>query len=143
MRNFSTVLHVGTHSGKPDLFQGVGLPREIPDSSAVEISLLAQGQQWREVTEVYAAQLKFSLFHFAHQELMVELVTPDGKSVEIFNGKQGFGVLTVEQDVSELLRGHRGQGEWLLRVTDRRQGTVGYLIDFALSLTPNVFTCQR
>ncbi len=143
VRNFSTVLHVGTHSGKPDLFQGVGLPREIPDSSAVEISLLAQGQQWREVTEVYAAQLKFSLFHFAHQELMVELVTPDGKSVEIFNGKQGFGVLTVEQDVSELLRGHRGQGEWLLRVTDRRQGTVGYLIDFALSLTPNVFTCQR
>ena len=47
-------------------------------------------------------------------------------------------MLTVEQDVTELLRGHRGQGEWHLRVTDRRQGTVGYLMDFTLSLTPNV-----
>ena len=142
-RSFSTVLHVGRPSGKPDLFQGVGLPRAIPDSSAVEVSVWVQGQQWRETTEVYAAQLKFSLFHFAQQELLVELVTPDGKAVEIVNGKPGFGVLTVEQDVSELLRGHRGQGEWYLRVTDKRQGTVGYLLDFVLNLTPNVFTCQR
>ena len=83
LRSFSAALHVGRPSGKPDLFQGVGLPREITDRSAVEVSVLAQGQQWRETTEVYAAQLKFSLFHFAHQELMVELITPDGKAVEI------------------------------------------------------------
>ena len=143
LRSYSTVLQVGTPAGKPDLLQGVGMPREIPDSSMAEVSVLAQGQQWRDDTEVHAAQLKFMLFHFAHQQLMVELVTPDGKAVEIFNGKPGFGLLTVEQDVSELLRAHRGRGEWLLRVIDKQQGTVGYLIDFTLTLTPNVFACQR
>lgn len=143
LRRFSSVLHVGTPSGKPNMFQGVGMPREIPDSSLVEVSVVAQGQQWRESTEVYNAQLKFSLFHFAHQQVVVELVTPDGKAIGIFNGKPGFGLLTVDRDVSELLRGHRGEGEWLLRVIDKQQGTAGYLIDFALSLTPDVFACRR
>ncbi len=143
LRSFSTVLRVGSHSGKPDSFRGAGLPRKIPDGSAMEVGLLVQGPQWRATTEIYAAQLKFSLFHFAHQQLMIELVTPAGQAVEIINGKRGFGLLTVERDVSELLRAHRGEGEWFLRVTDKRQGTAGYLINFTLSLTPDVYTCQR
>lgn len=143
LRSTSTVLQVGSPSGRPDSFQGVGMPREIPDNSAVEVGVLVQGQQWRETTTVSAAQLKFSLFHFAHQQLRVELVTPAGKAVEVYSGKLGLGILAVERDVSDLLQGHLGQGEWRLRVIDKQQGIVGYLLDFALSLTPDVFTCQR
>lgn len=143
LRSISTVLQVGSPSGRPDLFKGVGLPREIPDSSAVEVRVSAQGQQWQETTTVAAAQLKFSLFHFAHQQIKAELVTPEGKAVEVFNGKLGLGILAIERDVSDLLQGHRGQGEWRLRVIDKQRGIVGYLLDFSLSLTPDVFTCQR
>ena len=142
LRNFSTVLNVGKHAGTPDLHQADGMPHSIPDGSSTEVSVHVQGEQWRDTTSVYAAQVKFNLFHFAHQELLVELVAPDGKVLSLFNGKAGFGMLTIEQDISEELRGQLGQGEWRLRVTDRKQGTVGYLIDFALTLTPHVFVCQ-
>ena len=143
LRNFSTELYVGKHTGTPDLHQAEGMPHSIPDRSSTEVSVFVQGQQWRDTTSVYAAQVKFNLFHFAHQELLVELIAPDGKAVRLFNGKAGFGTLAVEQDISEQLRGQLGQGEWRLRVIDRKKGTVGYLVNFALTLTPHVFTCQR
>ena len=143
LRATGEVLRVGKHVGTPDLYEGTGLPRGIPDSSATEISVMARGHQWRETSEVYAAQIKLSLFHFAHQQLLIELITPEGEEIKVYEGKPGIGMLTIEEDVSELLRGHRGRGEWRLRVTDRQQGTVGYLLDFALSLTPDVFACQR
>ena len=143
-RQFSGELQVGKHVGKAETYdEGLSLPREIADNSATEFGLAVQGGGWLPTTAVYAAQVKFTLFHFAHQELMVELVTPEGKAVRLFNGTPGFGILTVEKDVSELLAGQLGQGQWRLRVTDKKQGTAGYFVGFSLNLTPHTFTCQR
>ena len=143
-RQFSGVLQVGKHVGQAEEYnEGLSLPRAIADNSATEFPLTVQGGAWLPTTAVYAAKVKFTLFHFAHQELMVELVAPQGEAVKLFNGTPGFGILTVEKDVTELLRGQLGQGQWRLRVTDKKQGTAGYFVGFSLNLTPHTFTCQR
>ena len=142
-RRFSTVLQVGKHTGEPATYNSASLPVGIPDNSSTEIGIHAHGAQWGDTTTVRAAQISFNLFHFAQQELSADLITPEGEVVRVFNGKLGFGGLKVEKDVSDLLRGRRGLGEWRLRITDKRTGNSGYVYNVSLTLTPNTFICQR
>lgn len=142
-KHFSEKFLIGRSAGQKELYQGVGLPMEIPDLETIEVDVLVDGIDWGVDTVVHEARLRFELRHTYHGDLNISLVAPDGKEllVKKMQGR-GRGVLSFDEDVSELLRGRVGRGEWRLRVTDVRRLDRGILNDFALTLTPKKFICN-
>ena len=142
-KHFSENFLVGRSAGQKTLYQGVGLPTEIPDLEITEVAVMVDGEHWHADTVVYEAQLKFELKHTYHGDLNIALIAPDGEEILIKKMQgRGRGVLTFDEDISELLRGRIGQGEWRLRVTDLRRLDRGVLNDFVLTLTPKKFVCN-
>ena len=142
-KHFSESFLVGRSAGQKALYQGVGLPTEIPDLETVEVAVMVDGEHWQADTLVYEAQLKFELKHTYHGDLNITLIAPNGEEIVIKKMKgRGRGVFTFDEDISELLRGRTGQGEWRLRVTDLRRLDRGVLNDFILTLTPKKFVCN-
>ena len=142
-KHFSENFLVGRSAGQKNLYQGVGLPTEIPDLETAEVAVMVDGEHWQADTLVYEAHLKFALKHTYHGDLNIALITPNGDEIAIKKIKgRGRGDFIFDEDISELLRGHTGQGEWRLRVTDTRRLDRGMLNDFVLTLTPKKFVCN-
>ncbi len=142
-KHFSENFLIGRSAGQKELYQGVGLPMEIPDLETTEADVWVDGIDWHADTVVYRAQLKFELEHTYHGDLNISLIAPDGEELQIKKMKgRGRGTLSFDKDISELLRDRGGRGEWRLRVSDVRRLDRGVLNDFALTLTPKKFVCN-
>ena len=142
-KHFSQTFLIGRSAGQKELYQGVGLPMEIPDLDTIEADILVDGSDWDAGTVVHEARLKFELKHTYHGDLNISLIAPDGEELLVRKMQgRGRGVLTFDEDLSELLRDRVGQGEWRLRVTDVRRLDRGVLKDFSLTLTPKKFICN-
>ena len=142
-KHFSENFLIGRSAGQQELYQGVGLPMEIPDLDMIEAEIWVDGTDWGEDTVVHAARLRFALKHTYHGDLNISLIAPDGEEllVKKLSGR-GRGVLTFDEDISELLRDRVGRGAWRLRITDVRRLDRGILNDFVLTLTPKKFICN-
>lgn len=142
-KHFSESFLIGRLTGERSLYQGVGLPMEIPDLQIVEVEVLVDGEQWQENTEIYQAHLKFAINHSFMGDLNVSLIAPDDTEIEVekFRGR-GRGTMVFDKDITDLIRGHIGVGAWSLRVADTRARDVGTLQDFVLTLTPKKFACE-
>ena len=142
-KHFSENFRIGRSAGQKELYQGVGLPMEIPDLETIEVDVLVDGIEWSEGTVVYEARLRFELKHSYHGDLNLSLIAPDGEEL-VVKRMQGRGreVLIFDEDISELVRGRGGRGTWRLRITDVKRLDHGVLNDFALTLTPKKFICH-
>ncbi len=142
-KHFSENFLIGRSAGQKELYQGVGLPMEIPDLETIEADILVDSIDWGEDTVIYEARLRFDLKHTYHGDLNISLIAPNGEEllVKKMSGR-GRGVFTFDEDISELLRDRVGRGEWHLRVTDVRRLDRGILNDFVLTLTPKKFICH-
>ncbi len=142
-KHFSENFRIGRSAGQKALYQGVGLPLEIPDLEMVEAEVMVDGLDWREDTPIHAAQLKFELQHTYHGDLNISLIAPDGEEVltKKMQGR-GRGMLSFDEDISDLLQARVGYGEWRLRISDLRRLDRGMLHDFSLTLTPRKFVCN-
>lgn len=142
-KHFSENFRIGRSAGQKELYQGVGMPMEIPDLETIEANILVDGTEWSEDTVVYEAQLSFELKHSYHGDLNLSLLAPDGEELPIKKMQgRGRGVLIFDEDISELLYGRIGRGEWRLRVSDVKRLDHGVLNDFVLTLTPKKFICN-
>ena len=142
-KHFSENFRLGRSAGQKTLYQGVGLPVEIPDLEMIEVGVMVDGRDWQEDTVIHAAHLTFDLKHTYHGDLNISLIAPDGEEVLVkkLQGR-GRGGLSFDENISDLLRDRAGYGEWRLRVTDVRRLDRGMLNDFALTLTPKNFVCN-
>jgi subtilisin-like proprotein convertase family protein len=136
---------IGENQGKEASFSAAGLPQPINDNATTTATLTISGEQWSHDnvnSTVAAGTLKFALHHTYLGDLTVVLHAPDGTEWEIYRGNGRGRELNFEKDVSELLRGKVGSGEWQLKVTDSARRDQGTLDSFQLRLTPSLFVCH-
>ena len=91
---------------------------------------------------VQAAHLKFDITHTYVGDLTVKFITPSGETKQVWKGSGATHDEHFDADVSDLLKGVVGKGDWKFTVTDSASQDEGTLDTFALSLTPAVFECQ-
>ena len=80
-KHFSQTFLIGRSAGQKELYQGVGLPMEIPDLDTIEADILVDGSDWDAGTVVHEARLKFELKHTYHGDLNISLIAPDGEEL--------------------------------------------------------------
>lgn len=142
VKHFAKSYRVGRQIGRRLLYQGMGLPAEIPDFGMMETAVVVGGDQWQENTTVYQAHMRVTISHSYLGDLQVSLILPEGREVVVqkLQGK-GLGSITIDRDITSLVSDRLGRGEWRLRVTDTERLDRGILHDFVLTLVPKKFVC--
>lgn len=135
-------LMIGRIDGHADALTASDLPKPIRDLQTTTATVKIDGGQWTPTTTVYAARLSFDINHSYVGDLSVKLTSPSGHSTSIWKGSGSGHDAHYNQDVTELLKGETGQGEWTLKVTDDAADDQGSLTAMTLTLTPANFLCQ-
>ena len=137
-----TDLLVGRSVGTADLVQATGLPQPIKDNSTTTATLTIDGTQWDGQTTVQSAHLKFDITHPYIDDVTVKLVAPDGTTKEIFRGMYPNKDEHFDEDVTDAVKGLKGQGTWKLEASDNARSDEGSLDAVTLTVTPANFVCE-
>ena len=140
--NSEHTFSIGRNLGIAQSFAGTGLPAPISDFETTTSVASVTGDDWTSDTTVSKAHLKFFITHTYQGDLRVKLIAPDGQEFEIFKGSGNVDNVDFDQDISEIVSGVKGSGEWTLSVHDKARRDEGSLDQFSLSLTPNKYICD-
>jgi subtilisin-like proprotein convertase family protein len=140
--SITKVFDIGRSMGTPEKFMGEALPVEIKDNQTVYSPTQISGTQWEAGTKVKEAYLKFDATHSYVGDLKIGLVSPEGKTIEVYAGSGDSRDIHFSRDVSQLVAGQVGAGQWKIYVTDTASRDEGTLTSFELTLTPNRFVCE-
>lgn len=129
--------------GGATLVTAIDLPLPIRDKSNTSTALVFEGDDWLPQTPVHAAHLKFDISHSYRGDIIVTLINPSGDIYPIYQGS-GFGSdVHFDQDISPIIAGALGRGEWRLNVYDRYSSDEGTLDAVELTLTAASFLCEQ
>jgi subtilisin-like proprotein convertase family protein len=128
--------------GSAEGFNAAGLPLPINDNQTTAVPVSVSGGQWDATAEVQAARLAFDITHTYAGDLTVNLIAPNGTSYQVFRGSGSDDNVAFDQDITELVRGVRGAGNWRVDVIDSAAQDVGSVTRVALNLTPGRFQCD-
>jgi subtilisin-like proprotein convertase family protein len=82
----------------------------------------------RAPNALYSAHVTVRITHPSRNELDVQLTSPSGKTVTLYNQPKAKGAnLTVSMDVSAAFRNLEANGDWSVHVRDTKTGNVGKL----------------
>lgn len=133
---------IGRNLGVAQSFAGTGLPAPILDFETTTSSTLVGGEDWDSVTTISKAHLKFFITHTYQGDLRVKLIAPGGEEFEIFKGSGNTDNVDFDQDISDIINGVKGAGQWTLSVYDKARRDQGSLDEFSLTVTPNKYVCD-
>lgn len=117
-------------------FNGEGLPVNTISSATVSSKLHVSGTTWTPSTVIAAARLQFLVKHAYIGDLVIDLVAPNGAKFNLFTGSAGGSIIQYDQDITGIVAGMIGAGEWRLDVTDRYPMDDGVLEKFVMTLSP-------
>lgn len=123
--------------GDSMLFQSTEGDIAIPEGSYLELR-----KQIDVARPVGRVQVRVDIDHAVRGDLRIELVSPDGQTVVLFNQQAGdssglhatFGFDTLSHDSLDVFRGRPAQGVWTLRVGDFGPADRGRILSWALLL---------
>ncbi len=84
--------------------------------------------------KVKSGRVVVKIDHSYIGDLSIDLVGPDAKVDTLLNATGPGKTIQIDRDISDLVRGRAGQGEWLLRIKDKHARDEGNLTDFSLLL---------
>ena len=133
---------LGRNAGLATAFAATGLPMDIKDNQTTSATMQVGGDQWRESTTIAKARLAFDISHTYIGDLKVFLINPEGTRIEVFAGSGSGDDVQFDQDISHLIEGQLGQGEWFIAVQDSASRDEGTLNSASLTLTPAHYVCD-
>ncbi|MFK7823334.1 MAG: proprotein convertase P-domain-containing protein [Oligoflexales bacterium] len=133
---------IGKNLGEAQSFSGTDLPAPITDFETTTSSTSVSSDDWGDETTVNKAHLKFFITHTYQGDIRVKLIAPDGQEFEIFKGNGNTDDVDFDQDITDIISGVKGLGDWTLSVYDKARRDTGTLDEFSLTLTPNKFVCD-
>jgi subtilisin family serine protease/subtilisin-like proprotein convertase family protein len=105
----------------------------IGDLATTEISFYLDEPTF----EIEYVDISLDITHTNLGDLLIELVSADGSSVELFDGVKGDAYYLSDQLTwtfgVNAFRGEDAVGEWILRVTDQISGFVGTINSYSVS----------
>lgn len=137
----SKEFYLGAQEGAPQQAFASGLPAEVKDFSTTEAKINLQNEGWSTNALVKHLELKFDIRHTYVGDLVIFLVDPAGKSVEVFAGSGPSRDVHFNRDVTDLFVESPAVGEWKLQVKDKRVRDEGFLDSFELNVVPVTFSC--
>jgi subtilisin-like proprotein convertase family protein len=106
------------------------------------MSLPIEGDVWGGDTTIHEAHLKFKVTHTYIGDVRIKLVSPAGEAIEVFKGKGRAKNEVFDQNISHLIGGRVGLGEWKVIVEDVSRRDTGSIDSFELQLSPAKFVCE-
>ena len=133
---------IGRNLGEASSFEGTELPAPISDFETTTSKTSVAADDWSSETTISKAHLKFFITHTYQGDLRVKLIAPDGTEFDIFKGNGNTDNVDFDQDISDIIGGVKGAGEWTLSVYDKARRDEGSLDEFKLTMTPNNYVCD-
>lgn len=140
--NSEHIFSIGRNLGVAQSFAGTGLPAPVSDFETTTSVAAISGDDWSSDTTISKARLQFFITHTYQGDVSVKLIAPDGQEFEIFKGSGNVDNVDFDQDITEIVAGVKGSGDWTLSVYDKARRDEGSLDQFSLTLTPNKYVCD-
>jgi hypothetical protein len=134
-------IRLGRLSGLPEWYEAASMPRPIPDKGEVVIRQLVDGRAWQNTDRLHALRLRLRISHSYIGDLSIQLTSPKGKSLVLFEGRGSGKLIELDSNLSAYFQNEVAKGEWKLTVKDRFASDVGTVEVFALEVTPSTYEC--
>jgi len=135
-------LVVGRFTGTPEEYFAKDLPLPILDGQTTISKIEVTGDDWQSGTKVIHAHLSFDIEHSYVGDLVIKLIAPDGRKLEVYRGSGSSSSVHYSEDLSKKTIGFLGGGIWILSVYDSADMDIGTLQSFSLKITPAKYECN-